>query len=109
MRRFDHLDALCHTRRSRRCVVVAGDHQAAQGGINRPQSIQGMGHGASSLASAQNHGTTAWHGWQTSGHVQQGLGTDHRCVKQLAQKLRGILGVKRGRSHGERAYRIASS
>ena len=65
--------------------------------------------GASSLASAQHHSAATRYGWQTSGNVQQGLGTSHRCVKQLAQKLRGILGVERGRSHDDRAYRIASS
>ena len=34
---------------------------------------------------------------------QQGLGTGNCSVKQLTQKLRGVLGVKRGRSHGGRA------
>ena len=103
MRRFDHLDALRHTRRTRRRVVVAGHDQTRQGCVLWPQSIQGMGHGASSLASAQHHSAATRYGWQTSGHVQQGLGTSHRCVEQLAQKLRGFLGIKRGRSHGGRA------
>jgi hypothetical protein len=88
---FHHLDALRKASRARRRMVVTGNHQARQGCVHGPKRFQGMGHGASSFARTQHQGAPTRHIRQTSWHIQQGLGTCNRCVKELAQKLGWIL------------------
>ena len=82
--RFHHFYALRQTRRARRRVVVARDHQSFQGRISRPQAFQGMRHGARCLASAKHNGSSARRWRQQSRHIQQRLGTRDRSVKQMA-------------------------
>jgi hypothetical protein len=72
-------------------VVVTGDHHTRQGSIGWPQGLKCMGHGACGLACAQDQSVPTRYSRQTMGHVQERLGTRHRCVKKLAQKPCGVL------------------
>jgi len=97
---LDHFNALLQARRSGRNVVVAGDDQAAERCIGRPQRLQRLRHGAPGLARAQHQ--RAAFGWsrQMGLKALQGLCALHRHVVQVAQEGGGILArVRHG--HGE--------
>ena len=91
MRSFQHLDALLQASGPGWRVVVTGDHHTRQGSIGWPQGLKCMGHGACGLACAQDQSVPTRYSRQTMGHVQERLGTRHRCVKKLAQKPCGVL------------------
>ena len=83
-----------------RNVVIAGDDQAAERCIGRPQRLQRLRHGAPGLARTQHQ--RAAFGWsrQMGLKALQGLCALHRHVVQVAQEGGGILArVRHG--HGE--------
>ena len=104
VRGLHHLDALGHAHRPGRHMPVAGDHQARQGRVLRPQGLQCLGHGAPRLARAQYQGAAsalaAGRLGQPLAHAVQGLCAVHGGIKQRLQKGAGVGAVVRQRGAG---------